>query len=450
MMSGSGTERQAGASVAISLRVSSFQSTHLGPNAARTFDAGGSIGRLAKSDWVLPDPDRYISGEHARIEARGNDYFLRDVSSNGTQLNGRALPKGGESRLSSGDVIGIGDYQIAVTIEAPQVAVPASPPPTSPPPAELPAAAMPGSSGTVDPLDLLGGAPSPPAEAPTPGSSPDHAPVDQQFFEPGNLIPDAAPAAEEEQGIPDNWWEEDSAPAQPAPKPTPAAPKPTPAIQETAKHRAPPTPPPEPPAPAATAGSADLDGLFAALGVPPDQVAPGTQATIGGVLKIAVQGLVELLRSRAEFKNQFRVSRTTLKSHDNNPLKTSANAEDALFNLFAKPVPGYLDAEAAFQEGYDDLRAHQVAMMAGMKAGFRAVMQHFDPEQMESRFDRGLKRGKLLDVMNKTKYWELYTEEFARFGSDDDAFRSLFADEFSKAYEQQMQRMLQLRNRGHR
>ncbi|MFI0377552.1 MAG: FHA domain-containing protein, partial [Candidatus Thiodiazotropha sp.] len=34
-----------------------------------TFDEqGGSIGRRDENDWVLPDPERFISGRHAQID----------------------------------------------------------------------------------------------------------------------------------------------------------------------------------------------------------------------------------------------------------------------------------------------------------------------------------------------------------------------------------------------
>ena len=84
--------------------------------------------------------------------------------------------------------------------------------------------------------------------------------------------------------------------------------------------------------------------------------------------------------------------------------------------------------------------------MAGMRAGFHALMAQFDPDQLEELFDRGTKRG-LLDVVNKTKYWELYKEEYEQLGDDDQSFRRLFGDAFAEAYEEQMQRLKALGQR---
>ena len=70
--------------MALRLRVVSNHAKVLGELASRVFGVhGGTIGRSGTNDWVLPDPDRYISGKHARIEYRAGSYWLTDTSSNG-------------------------------------------------------------------------------------------------------------------------------------------------------------------------------------------------------------------------------------------------------------------------------------------------------------------------------------------------------------------------------
>jgi type VI secretion system FHA domain protein len=191
----------------------------------------------------------------------------------------------------------------------------------------------------------------------------------------------------------------------------------------------------------------DLGALLGAAGIDPASVSAETLASLGGILRVVVEGLMDVLRARAEIKNQFRVAMTTLKPVENNPLKFSANAEDALFNLFARRGQSFKAPVEAFSEAFDDLRAHQVATMAGMRAAFTALMARFDPSRLQEGFDRGLKRGALLDVMNKTKYWDLYREMFEGLGDDDATFRRLFGDEFAQAYEEQMQRLTALQRR---
>ena len=112
-----------------------------------------------------------------------------------------------------------------------------------------------------------------------------------------------------------------------------------------------------------------------------------------------------------------------------------------MFNLFSKRGGTFLSPVDAFREAFDDLRTHQIAMLAGMRGGFTELMKQFDPEKLQQSFDRGMKRAALLEVMNKTKYWELYRELYASFGDDDETFKRLFGDEFARAYDEQLRRL---------
>jgi type VI secretion system FHA domain protein len=79
---------------------------------------GGSIGRAPDNDWVLPDPDRYISGHHATIDYRAGAYYLRDSSTNGVYVNQSEQPvgRGAPLRLYDGDELQMGDYVFQVSI----------------------------------------------------------------------------------------------------------------------------------------------------------------------------------------------------------------------------------------------------------------------------------------------------------------------------------------------
>jgi predicted component of type VI protein secretion system len=63
--------------MALRLDIISDQRQRLGGRASIVFGvAGGSIGRAADNDWVLPDPQRYLSGHHARIHFRQGAFYL--------------------------------------------------------------------------------------------------------------------------------------------------------------------------------------------------------------------------------------------------------------------------------------------------------------------------------------------------------------------------------------
>src|SRR5207244_2821128 len=81
-----------------------------------------------------------------------------------------------------------------------------------------------------------------------------------------------------------------------------------------------------------------------------------------------------VLRAREELKDQFRLKITTYGRRENNPIKFSANTEDALHNLLVRHNPAYLEPVEAFEGAFDDLRIHQMAMLAGLRAGYEAML----------------------------------------------------------------------------
>src|SRR5580692_4239837 len=109
--------------MALRLRIVSDQRRSLADRSSATFTVeGGTIGRSADNDWVLPDPLRYVSAHHARVQFRNGRYFLQDVSTNGVFVNDEpeALARRGSEGypIRNGDVIRIGDYQVVAALDA--------------------------------------------------------------------------------------------------------------------------------------------------------------------------------------------------------------------------------------------------------------------------------------------------------------------------------------------
>lgn len=157
------------------------------------------------------------------------------------------------------------------------------------------------------------------------------------------------------------------------------------------------------------------------------------------IFAIVVDGVMDVLRARAEIKNTFRLPVTVIQRSENNPLKFAATAEDALQKLLAPPSASFLSGVPAFEDAFDDIRCHQMAMLAGMRAAFDAMLFHFSPDRLEQEADAG---GKRLGFGGKGRYWERYRDNFEQLRSDpDDCFRRLFGDEFARAYEAQLARL---------
>ena len=194
--------------------------------------------------------------------------------------------------------------------------------------------------------------------------------------------------------------------------------------------------------PPAAGPSADLAAVLAGAGLTNVPVTPELAENFGRILGVVVAGVMDLLRARQQVKDELRMRQTQFRPADNNPLKFSANVEDALHNLLVKRNPAYLKPVDAFADAFDDLRDHQLAMLAGLRVAFEAMLAEFDPARLEEQFDRQLKKGALLSVPAKLRYWEAYRERTRQMLADMDAtFRKWFGEEFVKAYEEQLERL---------
>jgi len=420
--------------------------------------AGGSIGRRAGNDWVLPDA--HVSGRHARVRAIGGTFFLEDnESGNGVVVNGSRLHPNEPFPLKDGDKVFIDPFEIAVQVSmtkpgaATEILRGQSAPPVVPAagvpaagPLHVPMAEPTGlgdivpEAGGVIPSDfnpLLDPPPPAPAAGPTAASLQGRPVIHDAFAPPRVQAPPAAPVIPVADGIPTNWDLDEPAPAaSPEPPPVPAR-----AVQPPPHaYRPPPVAQPAPPV-YGGAGDADFASLLRGAGVPADAISPEVMNEFGQVLRSVIEGLMEVLRARSEIRNEFRLPQTTFKTRDNNPLKMAVNAEDAIHNLLLKRNPAYLGTTAAFDDAFKDVRHHQLAMLAGMRAAFEFMLQRFDPRTLKAQFDAKPGR-RSLGFGTQGRYWEAFEEYYKEATADaDDCFRRMFGDQFARAYEEQIQRL---------
>jgi type VI secretion system FHA domain protein len=182
--------------------------------------------------------------------------------------------------------------------------------------------------------------------------------------------------------------------------------------------------------------------MLAGAGLDPAHVTPELAQAFGQILRVVVSGLMDVLQARRVIKEEFRVPGTRFERANNNPLKFSANVEDALHNLLVKRNAAYLGPVDAFEDAFADLRNHQMAMLAGIRVAFESMLTEFDPDRLQEQFDRQTKKGSLLSVPAKLRYWDLYREKFGGMVGDAEAsFAELFGDEFARAYEEQLERL---------
>ena len=179
----------------------------------------------------------------------------------------------------------------------------------------------------------------------------------------------------------------------------------------------------------------------------PRALTPELMRRVGELTRIAADGTVELLRSRATVKREMGAEPTMVHTRGNNPLKFAPDGLSALEQLLSPhPVRGFMDAIPAMQDAYDDLQAHQVAFVAGMRAALQGLLEMFDPSVLQQRLARRSVIDAMVPTARRARLWELFVEKYdvvSREAQED--FDSLFTREFVRAYDEQMQRIRSLR-----
>ena len=169
---------------------------------------------------------------------------------------------------------------------------------------------------------------------------------------------------------------------------------------------------------------------------------PEIMDMLGKLLREAVHGTVDLLRARSLMKGEMRADVTMIMPVENNPLKFSPNVETALTHLFAPHAQGFLPPVRAMKEAYDDLRAHQLGFLAGMRAALDDVLARFTPKELEKRLSDPSVLDSLLPMNRRAKQWDLFVERYEEVaGEARENFNVAFGKAFLKAYEAQVKQL---------
>jgi len=382
-----------------------------------------TIGRAEPCDWVLHAQG--VSRQHAIVRFLNGLYFLEDRSTNGMLLNGEPLRGGEPVALRDGDLIQIDTFEVLATVESPadvaQTTARRGGSDTVRGAVAMPTPADTFVPGGIDTLDVVSPTPGSldplawfhtvlPVEAATPPRqerSWAHSSALEDHVATPRVAPTPAPPAT---GVlPEHWDSTRSLFAMPAPRAddTPVTEVPVAVAAEAA--------PALPERPTPTAAPALLETLFLHM----------------------LDGVMDVLRARAELKNGFRMPATLIRRSENNPLKFAPTAEEAMSRLLAGPNDAFLSGDAAIVDAMDDIRLHQVALLAGVRAAFDDLVAQFDPSRFE---EEGARRGRFGFAASKGP-WELYRAFHAGLAGDpDERFRRLFGDEFARAYEDQLAR----------
>lgn len=456
--------------MSLCLTITSYHKITPGQIPEKSLDKGVmAIGRSQENDWVLPDPERLVSSRHCVIQYKDGRYYITDNSTNGVELvnSGIRLRRGNIEPLENGEVIRIGDYEIRARIDF-EISLTSSGLPQVDPSDSFEALLGRQNSAAPVPLDATptahfqGGAAHDtfpdlfdfltPSSVP-PATRSDHVPVERHDFRPpvpqAPQIPVAQPTPVSGASvIPEDWdlfADLPKAPITPiAPPGVKAEPVPLPPVEPVAV--APPIPVAEP-RPVAS-GDAQPDLLTAFLrGAGLDRLRLDTaqveaqMEAIGRSYRLMVEGLIDVLRARSSLKGEFRMQQTMIRPVENNPLKFAPNADEALLLLLRHGNQAFMPPDQAIADSFDDLRAHQLAVMAGVEAAIKALLKRFEPAELEARMG---KPGALSNLFGsrQAQNWQQFTELYTQISREaEEDFQVLFGREFSRAYEEHSARL---------
>jgi type VI secretion system protein len=415
--------------MALRCRVISEHRLRMGDKSTFVFGvSGGSIGRSAENDWVLPDDMRYVSGRHARIVFHKGRYLLQDTSSNGTYVNDVERPLGNQNpyELKSGDIVRIGEYHVQVQIDSAtdfsldDSALYATGSTSSrrrkPVPADLGAslrlenlleASNDMSSDELKPVNAFGQAVSTRTRALQSGQTlpavSNTAPeLDVTSDAVARRIARLARATEKSQK---------AAQLPPAPAPLPA-----PVMASSAPDNTP-----------------GLQAFCRGAGIGAETLPVDAHARMlhlaGQLLRECLSGLKESNRSQQEQRNQLRVTYER-DPGDFLPSLERHSIEELIQELLKAHDSRRFDAVQWLRESFSGARRHDVAMIEAMRSAFVDFVGRLDPRDLATRFERSQRRKTLGN-------WELYGEFYRQLCEmQPNALPHIFVETFAQAYDQ--------------
>lgn len=398
--------------MALTLQIENYQVLDDGGPASVDVPAGGlSAGRSGAMGWVLPDASRHISGHHFDIFQDDKGWWLRDVSTNGTFLQGQRYRLDGPHLLSHGDRFQVGQYIIVALLD------------------------QSAGKAALTPASL-------PDRSQAPGHGEDPWALDAIQLPPVDPLPPEAGARRYDFGddfIP-TGRPQPAGPVQPLPERPVQAHPPRTEPRETTGIKAPAAPAPEQDFVRAFCKGAGLaPELYA--DVPPAELAQA----LGETVRRASQQVMMALKDRAAAKQFARTGERTMRgATDNNPLKFMPDVNQAIEAMYLKPRAGFQEGADGFEDALSDLRLHQAALFAALQPALARLMSDLAPETIEAEAETGRLGGN-----RRAKAWEIFVERWdGKTAPHENGILDEFLTHFSAAYRDMASRQDGSGNKG--
>jgi type VI secretion system protein len=413
----------------LKLRIVSDQRRSLAERSSATFSIeGGTIGRSADNDWVLPDPLRYVSAHHARVQFRDGHFYLQDVSTNGVYVNDDMEPLAkrgsGGYRLADGDLLRMGEYHIVAALEArPALDESGAAVPTGihalhtvrgPGQDDIGASLdlqellMPASqSGSMLPVGAYGqSVDSDRVRALAPVASVERIPelpvldgVSEQSI--GRRMARLAAAVGREPKIGASPF----------------------ALEEA---------------------RSGLDAFCRGAGIEPERLPADAQVRLlhlaGRLFREALVGFKDLERTRNETRNRYRIETPSPEPDDPRPSLANSVVEELIVELLVQHESRRLDSVQWLREAVGEAKFHETATAEGIRTALNEFLGRLDPAELEARFERAARRGKARSA-DKAQYWELFTNFYRNLiEMPADNLPHTFVEAFAAAYREALKK----------
>ena len=343
-----------------------------------------TIGRDAACSLTLEDPHKHISRVHVELEEQDGTFWMSVLSKvNPVLVKGQRYGPGTRLTLNSGDSFEMGEFEVQVLFTEPR------PEPVS----------LPERRSLIRMLAEDDGAPPQNIPPPEPG-----------IFDEPTYLGGAEPTY-----------------MGPAAKPAPASKS----------------------APSSPLGSMNqaLRAFLEGAGMPHQELSAAQSEELlrdcGTLLRAAVEGLMMLLVARGEMRKEFEAEeRTMVAARDNNPLKLMADPHEAMQFLLdpTDRTDGFLDPIGAIGDACEDLRAHELALMAGMRAAILGAIRRLDPQVLEKSFAKA--PGGFSFGGRNSRLWEHFVAQQQKLSQESqEDFNKVFGQEFMAAYQLQLRRL---------
>lgn len=187
-----------------------------------------------------------------------------------------------------------------------------------------------------------------------------------------------------------------------------------------------------------------LEALMGGMGLndlqPTPRIDRDSMQELGQMLSMFSQGTVALLSSRSILKRGVKAEMTVILDEANNPFKLLPSGKSVLMQMFGSRMPGFMPPRQSVRDALVDLQAHQLGMIAGIRAIIASMLQSFNPQQLEEEAKReGVTSRLSLPSSRKAALWEHFTKRYGETaGEIEDDFHTLFGEAFLHAYDMEV------------